>query len=122
MISKSYIFAIDFDGTIVDDKFPEIGALKPDAVRVIRRLLDKGHKMILWTSRANDKKRDYFNEAINLLMYCGIRPHAINKNIDRDEVWGIPKVLADFYLDDKSFPPFTSWSEFECCMEQMGIL
>ena len=30
------IYAIDFDGTIVENKFPEIGEIKPDAEQFIR--------------------------------------------------------------------------------------
>lgn len=45
------IFAIDFDGTIVEHKYPEIGALKPSAKQVINELYGKGHYIIIWRSR-----------------------------------------------------------------------
>ena len=40
------IYAIDFDGTIVEEKFPEIGALKPEAAEFIRHIRQNGDK---WT-------------------------------------------------------------------------
>ena len=45
------ILAIDFDGTIVENKFPEIGRLKKDAKWVINKLKEAGCKIVIWTSR-----------------------------------------------------------------------
>ncbi len=116
------IFAIDFDGTIVDHKFPEIGKLKPHAVRVIKRLQAKGHKVILWTCRKNETNRPYLSEAVFFVEDNGILLDTVNSNINPNLPFANPKVLADFYLDDRSFPPFPAWEDFEKSMEKMGIL
>ncbi len=122
MSAKSLIFAIDFDGTIVDDEFPEIGKIKPHAVRVIKRLQAKGHKIILWTCRKNETNRPYLSEAVFFVEDNGILLDTVNSNINPNLPFANPKVLADFYLDDRSFPPFPGWEDFEHGMEQMGIL
>lgn len=119
---RSFIFAIDFDGTIVEHKFPEIGKLKSGAIRVMHRLQEAGHRLILWTCRANNEERNYLAEAKAFCRSNGLTFDTINVNINPLEVLGIPKVLADFYLDDKSFPPFMGWHDFEVLMEEMGIL
>ena len=43
--------AVDFDGTIVEHKYPEIGKEKPFAIDTLKQLAFEGHKLILWTSR-----------------------------------------------------------------------
>ena len=47
-------YAIDFDGTLVEDKFPEIGEPIKDRVALVQLLRCKGHKIILWTCRTGE--------------------------------------------------------------------
>jgi len=42
---------LDFDGTLVEFEFPKIGREVPHAMRVVKRLKDAGHKIILNTMR-----------------------------------------------------------------------
>lgn len=119
---KSLIFAIDFDGTIVEHRFPEIGDFIPDAIRIMKRLQAAGHKIIIWTCRQDTNHRGYMTEAAEFLNSHGFKPDAINKNIDTKLPYGFPKVFADYYLDDHSFPQFMGWLNFEVCMEEMDIL
>jgi len=93
--------AIDFDGTIVDHKYPEIGNLKPNAKEVINALVEDGHTIIIWTCRAGVKEQ----EAANFLLKNGIRFHYINENskevlsqFDGD----CRKVFGDVYIDDRN--------------------
>ncbi|MCP4341330.1 MAG: hypothetical protein GY799_21195 [Desulfobulbaceae bacterium] len=56
------IIGIDFDGTICTHTYPVIGRPVPHAVRVIKALQDKGHKLILWTVRGGlelEAAKDY---------------------------------------------------------------
>ena len=46
--------AVDFDGTIVDHKYPDIGKEKPFAIDTLKQLAAEGNKLILWTSRDGD--------------------------------------------------------------------
>ncbi len=52
------IIAVDFDGTIVEHKYPKIGREKPFAIDTLRRLAGEGHKIILWTSREGELLED----------------------------------------------------------------
>lgn len=102
------IFAIDFDGTIVEHKFPAIGKPLPDALHVIRCLsLVYHHDIIIWTCRAGRP----LVEMVHWLDENRVPFTAINSNIVHTPGFAVPKVLADVYLDDRSFPPFTSWAD-----------
>ena len=48
------IIAVDFDGTIVQHKYPEIGAEIPFAIESLLALQQEGHQLILWTYRTGD--------------------------------------------------------------------
>ncbi len=43
--------AVDFDGTIVEHRYPEIGEEKPFAVQALRMLIADHHRLILWSVR-----------------------------------------------------------------------
>ena len=45
------VIALDFDGTIVEHKYPEIGEEIPFATETIRMLIAERHKVILWSVR-----------------------------------------------------------------------
>ena len=95
------IYAIDFDGTIVEEKFPEIGALKPEAVEFIRHIRQNGDKWILFTLR-EDK---YLEDAVAFLLVNDLIPDAINDNLpEKIRQWGNNprKISADIYIDDRN--------------------
>ena len=98
---RPLIFAIDFDGTIVEDAFPEIGSLKEDAVSFINKVREGGHKWILWTVRTGD----HLKKALKFLADNSILPDTVNSNVpEAIQFLGEDsrKVYADFYIDDKS--------------------
>jgi hypothetical protein len=104
------IIAVDFDGTIVEDKYPEIGKLKPFAKWVINALRHEGYYMILWTSR-RDKE---LLEAKEFLLKEGIIFDAFNEsNPENIAKYGCDtrKIFADLYIDDKNLMPLQSWNE-----------
>ena len=43
--------AVDFDGTIVEHKYPAIGRELPFAIETLKKLRDEHHRLILWTVR-----------------------------------------------------------------------
>lgn len=45
------IIAVDFDGTIVEHKYPKIGNELPFATATLRLLTEENHRLILWTVR-----------------------------------------------------------------------
>ena len=93
------IFGIDFDGTIVEEKFPEIGKPIKEVVDFINDLQWQGHKWILITMREGK----LLDDAVGWLMSHGLKPDAINDNLpERIAKWGNNprKIYADFYIDD----------------------
>ena len=59
---------LDFDGTVVEHAYPQIGADNPNALRVIRRLQDAGHQIVLNTYRA-DLNDGSLQEAFDYLQH-----------------------------------------------------
>ena len=43
------VIAVDFDGTIVEHKYPAIGRELPFATETLRMLIRDRHKLILWS-------------------------------------------------------------------------
>lgn len=97
------IIAVDFDGILCENKFPHIGPPNYRVITLIRQLIDKGHEVILWTSRAD-------NELIKAVDWCdsyGLHFTAINKNAPSNKAKyasqypnGTRKIYADIYIDD----------------------
>lgn len=99
---KFKTFAIDFDDTIVDNKnvtFPEIGTLKYDADRVIKKIRDNGGEIAIWTCRSGEHEKgvkDFLSkheieyDSFNAVLPC------------EKEQWGEGgrKIYADVYIDD----------------------
>lgn len=95
------IVAVDFDGVIVEDKYPEIGRVNGYMVERLKQLMDIGVDLILWTSRDGEQ----LVEAVNTCVKLGLTFKAINENhplvIDLFQN-DTRKVYADIYLDDKA--------------------
>ena len=94
------ILAIDFDGTLTEDRFPEIGPARVDVIEWVLRQKKYGHKLILWTCREGSSLR----EALDWCLSRGIIYDAVNENVEEMKYlyMGKSKVIADLYLDDKS--------------------
>jgi hydroxymethylpyrimidine pyrophosphatase-like HAD family hydrolase len=105
----SLIIAIDFDGTIVEHRYPSIGRTRPLAFQVLKALQSKGHRLILWSYRSGNKLED----AVKFCKDHGIEFYAVNKNFP-EEVWDendSRKILADIYIDDRNLGGIPSWSD-----------
>lgn len=108
------IIAIDFDGTIVKDAFPEVGELQPHAKEVMSELREAGHKLILWTCREDhffDKDSKYLTYAIDFLEENGIIFDAVNETIyNKDwKHFHNRKPFAHVYIDDRNLGGFPGW-------------
>ena len=77
---NSKVIAIDFDGTIVEHKFPKIGKEMRFAFMTLKALQQKGHKLILWTIRTGNQLED----AVNYCKENGIEFYAINSNFNEE--------------------------------------
>ena len=106
---NSKVIAVDFDGTIVEHRYPEIGKEMLFAFATLKALQDKGHKLILWTIRVGP----LLEEAV---VYCkanGIEFYAVNKNYPEEQLdeKTSRKLNADVFIDDRSLGGFIGWSE-----------
>ena len=107
------IIAIDFDGTLVEDQFPEIGPRVVFAFEALKGFKEQGNELILWTCRKDSEKRKYLTEAIEFCRAQGIEFDAINENHPASpyaKMGNSRKIFADFYIDDRSLQP--NWSEY----------
>lgn len=98
--------SIDLDGTLFEDKYPEITELLPNAKEVINYWHSRGHKIIMNTCRANH----YAENAKAYLIQNGIKFDFFNENDPKlIQKYGADtrKISADFYLDDKSLNDIT---------------
>jgi hypothetical protein len=101
--------AVDFDGTIVEHTYPEIGKEKLFAFRTLKELEKMGANLILWTFRAGKE----LDEAVEFCRKNGIEFYAVNKNYP-EEIYDNSmsrKINADIYIDDKNIGGFPGWSE-----------
>lgn len=95
------VIAIDFDGTLVDHRFPAIGDEVPGAFDWLQKFQESGAKLILWTAR-----KDGFplgtplTDAVEFCRDRGVVFWAVNENPDQPHVL---KAFAHLYIDDAAF-------------------
>ncbi len=102
--------AVDFDGTVVEHKYPDIGKEMPFAFDTLRAMQKKHHQLILWTFRAGR----YLDEAVEYCKENGIEFYAINKSYPEevfDEKELSRKIEADIFIDDRNIGGFLGWGE-----------
>lgn len=97
------IIAVDFDGILCTNAFPEIGEPDYEMISLVRQLIDRGHEVILWTSRVDDA----LTRAVEWCHDRGLHFCAVNENapsnVERFKAKypnGTRKVYADVYIDD----------------------
>ena len=117
--------AVDFDGTICYNGWPDISAGRPNELLInwLIKRQKKGDRIILWTCRENYGGKDfpdgeYLTDAINFCNRHGLYFANFNSNVIGDyfesgweqENFG-RKIRCDFYLDDRSvwFNPESKW-------------
>lgn len=105
------IIAIDFDGTIVNDAYPAIGAPMVGVKKALDEFREDGHYIIVWTCRADIPLLN----AVNWLLEHDIpfdrvnaqQPEHLNKFGGSDT----RKLYADVYIDDRNLGGFPGWYE-----------
>lgn len=106
---KTFILAIDFDGTIATESFPEVGTLIKDADVVIRKLYEDGHDIIINTCRTGK----YEGLAEYFLQKNDIPYHFINSNLPRvidHYKQDCRKISADYYIDNRNIGGLPDWN------------
>jgi len=102
--------AIDFDGTIVEDRYPEIGKEKPFAIETLKMLAANHHRLILWSVREGETLK----EAVEWCRERGVEFYAVNR--DYPEERGREnnnhfsrKLKADIFIDDRGIGGLPDW-------------
>ena len=101
--------AVDFDGTIVEHRYPEIGKELPFATATLRRLIEDGHKLILWSVREGQ----LLDDAVEWCRKRGVVFYAVNKDYDEDT----PEKNASYsrkrkvsmFIDDRNVGGLPDW-------------
>ena len=103
------VIAVDFDGTIVEHKYPAIGKEMLFAFATLKALQQKGHKLILWTIRTGP----LLQEAVDYCEQNGVVFYAVNKNYPEEilDEKTSRKLNADVFIDDRNVGGFMGWSE-----------
>ena len=121
--------AVDFDGTCVTHDYPRIGK-EIGATKVLKRLVEAGHKLILNTMRSGKELQD----AIHWFDKNGIELYGVNENPTQKHWTTSPKVYAHMYIDDAAFGcplrnatylsdrPFVDWDSIWRKLIQMGVV
>jgi hypothetical protein len=95
------IIAVDFDGTLCENKWPEIGEPNTELINYLLEEKKMGSKIILWTCRAGLE----LSEAILWCDEHGLIFDSINKNLpDAIKMFNgkdTRKIFAHEYIDDR---------------------
>lgn len=141
--------AIDFDGTCVTHEYPEIGK-DVGAVPVLKKIVEKGHKLILHTMRSHpikgqsnpdlvkrglipiSRERDTLQEAIDWFKQNDIPLYAVNDNPSQRRWTTSRKVYAHLYIDDAALGipliheagkrPYVDWGAVEKYLQIYNII
>jgi len=115
------IIAIDFDGTIVDDAFPEIGEPKLFVFETLKQLIEKRHQLILWTTRTGNQ----LQKAVDFCKENGVEFYAINNSYPDEKFADMEsrKIMCDLFISNKNFGGIPGWGEIwqEVQLAESGV-
>lgn len=109
-MKESLLIAVDFDGTVVQDRYPKIGKPLPFALETLKMIINDGHRVVLWTYRSGKP----LHEAVDFLKANEIQLYAVNNSFP-EEIFEVNeasrKINADLFIDDRNFGGFPGWGE-----------
>lgn len=101
--------AVDFDGTIVEHRYPEIGKELPFATETLRMLIADRHKLILWSVREGK----LLDDAVEWCRERGVEFYAVNKDYPEEDLSKNQhfsrKIKADVWIDDRNIGGLPDW-------------
>lgn len=120
--------AVDFDGTCVVHKYPEIGN-DIGAVSVLKELVHNSHEIILYTMRSGKQ----LQEAVDWFVRNDIRLYGIQTNPTQQNWTKSPKCYAHMYIDDAALGcpminptngdrPFVDWAAVKTLLIEKSYL
>lgn len=98
---ENKIIAVDFDGTLCENNWPEIGEPKFGTITYLLKEKKQGAKLILWTCRVGEM----LEKAVTWCAEHGLEFDAVNENLPEIiESFGTDtrKIFANEYLDDRN--------------------
>lgn len=98
---ENNIIAVDFDGTLCENKWPEIGMPNEELIEYLKKRQTNGEKLILWTNRVGNR----LDEAVKWSAEKGLVFDAVNENLPEIvEAFGVDsrKIFANEYIDDRN--------------------
>lgn len=103
------LIAVDFDGTIVEHKYPAIGSEIPFAIETLKKLQAERHKLILWSVREGK----LLEEAVEFCRQRGLEFYAVNRDYPEEEKGQnnhySRKLKADLFIDDRNLGGLPDW-------------
>lgn len=108
-LHNTLTIAVDFDGTIVENAYPRIGKARIFAFETMKKLIEEGHRLILWTYRHGDR----LEEAVEFCRENGVEFYAVNKSFPEEQFDETQsrKILADIFIDDRNIGGVYGWGE-----------
>lgn len=97
------IIAVDFDGVLCENKFPDIGPPKYEVISLIRELIDEGNEVVLWTTRNGEELTTAVEWCDDRgLHFCNINGPAPSNEAEYKDRYPTQsrKIYADVYIDD----------------------
>ena len=103
------VIAVDFDGTIVENKYPAIGEEIPFAMDTLKMLRQNGHRLILWTCREGQ----LLDDAVDWCRQRNFEFYALNRDYPEETTDNNPaftrKIKADIFIDDRNLGGLPDW-------------
>lgn len=111
------IIAVDFDGVLCENRWPDIGRPNIKMIDRLKELQWQGHTLILWTCRTdndfkdynrNDEVRHLLTEAVEWCKDFGLTFDYVNENSKENiSIYknDCRKVHANIYIDDQNASP-----------------
>ena len=101
--------AVDFDGTIVEHRYPEIGPEKPFAIETLKMLVRDRHQLILWSVREGR----LLDEAVQWCRDRGLEFWAVNRDFPEEDITRNEnfsrKLRVDLFIDDRNLGGLPDW-------------
>ncbi|MBO5185730.1 MAG: hypothetical protein J6B91_01580 [Prevotella sp.] len=101
--------AVDFDGTIVEHKYPKIGEEIPFATDTLKMLIKDHHKLILWSVREGE----LLDEAVEWCRNRGVEFYAVNRDYPEETLSNNQhfsrKLKVDMFIDDRNVGGLPDW-------------
>ena len=105
-----FILSVDYDGTLFEGSYPEIGDPKQDVIDKVIEFKEAGAELALWTCREGTS----LEEALERIeKETDIEFDSINENVpsqleymrqkaEEGSLLALRKIFANFYLDDRA--------------------